>query len=145
MWRPVIHLNLVRSVNFIVAFIEDQGLCNAALLSPQIRTLCFRLAPLRKVEEDLVKILSKRASLTMQKLHNSSRLVENVVSNSTLAFRSVDPTICLGENDFNEREYGPIGRVLDALGEDIVALWQDESLQEALKSVEVALEEEPGL
>lgn len=41
-------------------------------------------------------------------------------------------------------EYGPIRRVLqvDALGEDITALWQDVSLKEALESAEIALEEE---
>jgi hypothetical protein len=31
------------------------------------------------------------------------------------------------------------------LGEDIAALWQDESLQQSLKSAKIALEEEPGL
>ena len=143
MWGPVIQLNLVRSVNFLIAFIADQGLYNTALLSPRIRTLCFRLAPLRKVEEDLVKILSRRASLAMQKLNSPFRLLENVVGNGS--FRSEESTVSPTDSDFNEREYGPIRRVLDALGEDIAALWQDESLQEGLKSVDIALEEEPGL
>lgn len=143
-WGPVIQLNLVRSVNFIAAFISDQGLNNAALLSPRIRTLCYRLVPLRKIEEDLVKILSRRPSPAMQKPHSPFSLLENV-GNGTLRFLSKESTVCRGESSFNKREYGPIRRVLDALGEDIAALWRDESLQEALKSAEIDLEEEPGL
>jgi hypothetical protein len=148
MWGPVIQLNLVRSVNFIVAFITDQSLCNAALLDPNIRRLCYRLAPLRRVEEDLVKILSRRAAslaMTQQKLHNplALRLLENVVQVGNAALRirrSEESTTRPRESD-----YGPSRRVLDALGDDIAALWQDVSLQKALKSAEIALEEEPGL
>lgn len=145
MWRPVIQLNLVRSVNFLIAFISDQGAhrhrgASSPLLSSKIRTLCFRLAPLRSVEEDVVKILSKQPS---RKTHNPVRLLENAVTNGTLCFRSAESVI--GETDSDRREYGPSRRVLDALGQDIAALWQDESLQQALKLAEIALEEQPGL
>jgi guanine nucleotide-binding protein alpha-1 subunit len=150
MWRPVVQLNLVRSVNFIISFISDQGLCDAGpyhrrgasspLLSSKIRTLCLRLAPLRSVEEDVVKILSQRPS---RKPHNSARLLENAVTNGTLFFRSSKSA--QGESDSDRREYGPSRRVLDALGEDIAVLWQDESLQEALQLAGIVVEEQPGL
>ena len=147
MWRPVIQLNLVRSVNFIISFISDQGLCDTGpyyrggasspLLSSKIRTLCLRLAPLRSVEEDVVKILSQRPS---RKPHNSVRLLENAVTNGTLLFRSSK-----SESDSDRREYEPSRRVLDALGEDIAVLWQDESLQQALQLAGIVVEEQPGL
>ena len=153
MWRPVIQLNLVRSVNFIVALISNQGLYNAQPyqvgaswphISPKILTLCLRLAPLRRIEEDFVKILSRRSSLGMQYPRSSVHLLENAVRNGTLHCCS-ESTTTLGKSDFDRPEHGPSRRVLAALGEDIAALWRNESIQQALKSAEIALEEHPGL
>jgi guanine nucleotide-binding protein subunit alpha len=150
MWRPIIQLNLVRSVNFIISFISDQGLYDAGphyqsrpsspLLTPKIRTLCLRLGPLRSVEEDIVRILSRRSS---QKPHKSVHFLDNTVTNGPLRFRSSKSAP--SDNDSDKQDYSRSRRVLDALGEDIAALWRDESLQQALKLAEVDLKEQPGL
>lgn len=42
-------------------------------------------------------------------------------------------------------ELGQTRRVLAACGDDIVKLWNDRGVQQALKSAEIALEEQPGL
>ena len=152
-WRPIIQLNLVQSVIFILAFISSQGLqhhhqtrASMPFISPKIRTLCLRLAPLRRVEEDFVKILSKRASPEMQRPLSSVHELEAArLSNCTLDLHSEGSTITYDESHLDWLEQGPSRRVLDALGEDIAALWLDESLQQALKSAEIALEDQPGL
>lgn len=74
-WRPVVHLNLVRSVNFIITFVNapktressrnhdassSRRPSNASTISAELRKLCVRLAPLRQVEEDLIAMLSGR-------------------------------------------------------------------------------------
>lgn len=76
-------------------------------------------------------------------MQKSPSLLDSAVSNGTVRFRSAKSA--LGESDSDTREYRPSQRVLDALGEDIAALWQDESLQQALKLAEISLDEQPGL
>ncbi|KAF9530040.1 guanine nucleotide binding protein, alpha subunit [Crepidotus variabilis] len=71
LWRPVIHLNLVRSINFVISFVSSSRLpppredkarrpSNSSQLNPELRKLCIRLAPLRQVEEKLISLLSGR-------------------------------------------------------------------------------------
>ncbi|KAF8804723.1 G-alpha-domain-containing protein [Phlegmacium glaucopus] len=134
LWRPVIQLNLVQSVNYIIAFISNNAHphhqigTSSPLMSPKLRTLCLRLAPLRRVEEDFVRILSSNGWKRVITPHR----------------RPEESTIPLREGRLDEPQDGPNRRVLVALGEDIAALWHDESLQQSLKSTGIDLEEQPG-
>lgn len=167
-WRPVIHLNLVRSVNFIVNLIlsRNQGRrdslsdgqrksSSSANIGPELRKLCIRLAPLRQVEDSLIKSLwgdappkpnngsevktqafgpasiSLPTGYSWKKalgLHKAS--MESLSSSSTRSTRSVD-----GQNR----------RILAALGDDIFALWDDSGVQNILQTAEINLKEHPGL
>ncbi|KAK7042953.1 hypothetical protein VNI00_008690 [Paramarasmius palmivorus] len=60
LWRPIIHLNLVRSVNFILnILVPPRSGTTSPPLTAQIddtlRRLCFSLTPLKQVEEALTK------------------------------------------------------------------------------------------
>ncbi|KAG7091963.1 hypothetical protein E1B28_008352 [Marasmius oreades] len=61
LWRPVVHLNLVRSVNFILnVLLPSKGASSPRPSSPRqlddtLRRLCFSLTPLKQVEETLTK------------------------------------------------------------------------------------------
>ncbi|KAE9387970.1 G-alpha-domain-containing protein [Gymnopus androsaceus JB14] len=67
-WRPVIHLNLVRSVNFILNLLSPRSASGSTSptanspLDDTLRRLCFSLAPLKSVEMSLTKRISGSAS-----------------------------------------------------------------------------------
>ncbi|KAF8156718.1 guanine nucleotide binding protein, alpha subunit [Crassisporium funariophilum] len=178
-WRPVIHLNLVRSANFIVNFIStrNQGLRDSASnhqrrpstaspMSPDLRKLCIRLTPLRKVEENLINALAGRkptpkssvitdeTAVMQQQPYNPARATEvSIPSGSgwkqafSLQRRSEESTTSSSRSSTRTNELSEDGqnrRILAALGDDIAALWKDASVQQALKAAEIALEEQPG-
>ncbi|KAF5318800.1 hypothetical protein D9619_010847 [Psilocybe cf. subviscida] len=142
-WRPVIHLNLVRSVNLIVNFLLS---CNPSSrdsistpsvprrsssghLSHGLRRLCVRLAPLRQVERDLENSLSGGAMRSLS--GNRGSLWKEAFATST------------SSNSTNPGD-GTSRRMIAALGGDIVALWSDSSVQMMLQTAGISLEEQPG-
>ncbi|KAJ2922142.1 hypothetical protein H1R20_g14945, partial [Candolleomyces eurysporus] len=171
-WRPVIHLNLVRSVNFILSFLTSRlaGMRESSLgqssttvleggpvqINPEIRKLVLRLAPLRQVEETLNRALAgspgmgagaaSNATAGNQK-YNPARATEVSVpsgygwKNAISGRRSQESS---SSNTSDTSELGQTRRVLAACGDDIVKLWSDRGVQQALKSAEIALEEQPG-
>lgn len=156
-WRPVIHLNLVRSVNFILNFLAGRfsGLRDSALvtqehqyaygtMTAELRKLCIRLAPLRQVEESLCKTLS--GSSDNRQGYNPAKAPEvSIPSGSgwkkTLAGgRSEESNVSrVGASDDGRNR-----RILAACGEDIARLWNDPTVQQSLRSADIALEEQPG-
>ncbi|KDR68446.1 hypothetical protein GALMADRAFT_231412 [Galerina marginata CBS 339.88] len=169
-WRPVIHLNLVRSVNFIVNLVlsRNQGLrdslpnhqrkpsITSRPIGNDLRKLCVRLAPLRQVEENLIKILSGDenprsgdSSGVNSQPYNPAKAPDVAIAAGkgwrqafSLQRRSLES---LGSSTKSDRsDDGQNRRILAALGDDIAALWKDEIVQHVLKSSEIALEEQPG-
>lgn len=201
MWRPIIHLNLVRSVNFVVNFISNRSgsndsngvptirdrassssLTSATTASatipsipPELRKLCIRLAPLRQVEENLIRFLSNGTGMALphvsynpvtgeqmsEKLksmlayHPLKASEVSIPSGSSwrrgLKRRSEDAltdesNASTGSYTLAERsDDGQNRRILAALGDDMAALWTNRVVQQSLKSAEIALEEQPGL
>ncbi|PPR01953.1 hypothetical protein CVT24_011102 [Panaeolus cyanescens] len=200
MWRPIIHLNLVRSVNFVVNFISSRSysrdtnavsfirdrpsssslasttpsVTTATSISTELRKLCIRLAPLRQVEENLVKFLSSagagqdptssyangehasdkiKGMLTYHPLKASEVSIPSGSSwkrGLSLQRRSEDALTeashgSSGSQTLAERsDDGQNRRILAALGEDMAALWANSTVQQSLASAEIALEEQPG-
>ncbi|KAJ3513146.1 hypothetical protein NLJ89_g3115 [Agrocybe chaxingu] len=169
-WRPVIHLNLVRSVNFVVNYIStrNQGIrdapfgherraSNSGPLTADLRKLCIRLAPLRQVEENLIKILSGRLpprSLDdpigrVNQAYNPAKAPEVSIPSGS-GWKQALSLKRRSEESQNTRstaersEDGQSRRILAALGDDIAALWRDPVVQQTLKAAEIALDEQPG-
>ncbi|KIJ96986.1 hypothetical protein K443DRAFT_633416 [Laccaria amethystina LaAM-08-1] len=156
-WRPVIHLNLVRSVNFILNFLAGRfsGLRDSALvtqehqpaygtMTAELRKLCIRLAPLRQVEESLSKALS--GSSDNGQGYNPAKAPEVSIPSGSgwkkalAGGRSEESNVSRvgGSDDGRNR------RILAACGEDIARLWNDPAVQQSLRSADIALEEQPG-
>ncbi|KAJ2915140.1 hypothetical protein MD484_g5273, partial [Candolleomyces efflorescens] len=171
-WRPVVHLNLVRSVNFILSFLTSRlaGLRESSLgqssttileggsiqINPEIRKLILRLAPLRQVEETLNKALAGSPGMgggpgpnatAGNQRYNPAKATEVSVpsgygwKNAIIGRRSQESST---SSSSDTSELGQTRRVLAACGDDIVKLWNDRGVQHALKSAEIALEEQPG-
>ncbi|KJA26908.1 hypothetical protein HYPSUDRAFT_36075 [Hypholoma sublateritium FD-334 SS-4] len=173
-WRPVIHLNLVRSINFIVNLIlsqkhdhRDAGpyprrRSSVGPLTSELRRLCVRLGPLRQVEETLINILSGRSpgrpfneTEMARQAYNPAKATDIALRSGSgwrqgLSFGRKSGETSSGSSTSNRSdnlymgEDGQSRRILSALGDDITALWKDPSVQKILKAAEIGLHEQPG-
>ncbi|KAJ7770590.1 guanine nucleotide binding protein, alpha subunit [Mycena metata] len=158
-WRPVIHLNLIRSVNFILGLLEirhpstysnDQAPSSPdSALSGQLRRLSISLAPLRQVEETLSnRIAGSRPpeeASEADRYHPSKASEISLRSGSGwtafLRFRrsSTSPS------DRNEKaEELQTRRILSACAGDIMTLWAAPEVQQGLRDREITLQEQSG-
>ncbi|KAJ8073750.1 hypothetical protein PM082_012028 [Marasmius tenuissimus] len=114
LWRPVIHLNLVRSVNFILNVMlppkdtssqpstrptsppptspkSTSAVLPARQLDDTLRRLCFSLTPLKQVEETLTKRITGSAILPPIDTTVVYRSRSGSGASSTTAFINTDP------------------------------------------------------
>ncbi|TFK17162.1 G-alpha-domain-containing protein [Coprinopsis marcescibilis] len=153
-WRPVVHLNLVRSVNFVLDFLatrfsalRDNGSINKQYITPELRKLCARLAPLRQVEDSLtVALTGSSANSPFSSSYNPAKssglsMPTGYGWKSSLLGRRNDSPNPSGSDT---SEFGQAGRILAACGEDIDRLWNHSGVQELLKAADITLEEQPG-
>ncbi|THH19627.1 hypothetical protein EW146_g1600 [Bondarzewia mesenterica] len=178
-WRAVIHLNLVRSVTFILNLLSDTrtsvpppspasqlGIAEpdsdtADQTKPTVRTtgelrhLRIRLSPLRSVEEALANFLSAEAvhPQQQQELSLYDRAFEVSVrpgSKWKSLFRTnLAAASGSGGNGRPTRhraqdELANAKKVIEACREDMIALWENETVRESLRSQRVALEFQSG-
>ncbi|KAH9477866.1 Guanine nucleotide-binding protein alpha-4 subunit [Psilocybe cubensis] len=168
-WRPVIHLNLVRSVNFIVNLAMSRGQLPrqenpkvprgprklSTSMTPELRKLTVRLAPLRQVEEHLIQILSGQeatndSGVALVQPYNPTKAPDITLSNGTQWRKamtvhrkhSIDSMSSTASRE--STEIIQCRRMLTALSSDIEALWANRSVQEMLKTADIALHEQPG-
>lgn len=167
----MIHLNLVRSVNFIVNFLLSQNnsirdsassprrRSSGGPLSSELRRLCVRLGPLRQVEETLINILSGRSTFSsfdersaVKPSYNPAKATEVSLRSGSgwrqgFAFgrKSDDSSDSSTQSDAMVGEDGQSRRILAALGDEITALWKDPFVQKTLCAAEIGLQEQPGL
>ncbi|KDQ60246.1 hypothetical protein JAAARDRAFT_32626 [Jaapia argillacea MUCL 33604] len=180
-WRAVIHLNLVRSVNFILDLISSPS-SSPTLAStstaqppsptssspnhdqeehplptidptPELRHVKMRLLPLRRVEA----MLSKRISPDDPGQFVQRRTSPN--GSGPGAAQAPDVSVRSGggwknfvrlqgrpssSRSSNPDEVEDAGKVIEACREDIVALWQDKGVQNALKNQDIHMQEQSG-
>ncbi|KAF9456865.1 guanine nucleotide binding protein, alpha subunit [Collybia nuda] len=156
-WRPIIHLNLVRSVNFILNFLSatfggmrdstSHQYTHGGSLSSDVRRLCARLAPLRQVEESLTKGIagSNLPGLSDTPSYNPAKASEVAIRSSAgwraiLKVRRQSEEALRGTGKLDDKDR----RILAACGEDMATLWNDASVRKALKERDIALQEQPG-
>ncbi|KAJ7749334.1 guanine nucleotide binding protein, alpha subunit [Mycena maculata] len=158
-WRPVIHLNLVRSVNFVLGLLEirhpstysrttGQPSTPDSALSGQLRLLSISLAPLRQVEESLSnRIAGSRPTEEYSEAdrYHPAKASEISLRSGTgwtafLRFRRGSTSV-----DRNEKsEEIQTRRILSACAADIITLWSAPEVQQGLKDREITLEEQSG-
>ncbi|KIY45110.1 G-alpha-domain-containing protein [Fistulina hepatica ATCC 64428] len=147
-WRPVIHLNLVRSVNFIRNLLRtpfDERVSLPAL-SEELRTLNMRLAPLGPVEEGWIKLISPEYSCGAQLPTSPSRYDPrkaseiNVRSGGGWKFRRSKRASF--KKAFQEDTANRC--ILSACAEDITSLWKSTEAQTILRLHDIQLSEQPG-
>jgi len=174
----VIQLNLVRSINFVITLItsprpipvregEPHRPSNSSQISPELRRLCIRLAPLRQVEENLISLLSGRHAPTRRRsqshLQDPEGDQENDPPSATKGLKSLQEVVFPSQGRWKEKFSStrrrsedsqlPAGvgssdghsRILTALTDEMVNLWEDQSVQTLLLSAEIRLDEQPGL
>ncbi|KZT10381.1 G-protein alpha subunit [Laetiporus sulphureus 93-53] len=140
-WRAVIHLNLVRSVNFIMDVLSGQE---------ELRQLRMQLSPLRQVEMMLVKSMSASdpshsASVVEEATpwfygRASEVLVRGGSSWKALLRRRKDKQTRQTRSDDLE-----VARhILHACREDIASMWSNSIVQAALLEEGVSLQEQAG-
>ncbi|KAJ7853736.1 guanine nucleotide binding protein, alpha subunit [Mycena leptocephala] len=158
-WRPVIHLNLVRSVNFVLGLLDirhpstysadTQPSSPDSALSGQLRRLSISLAPLRQVEETLSnRIAGSRPpeeSSEADRYHPAKASEISVRSGSGwtafLRFRRGSTS----REDRNEKaEEMQTRRILSACAADIMTLWSAPEIQQGLKDRDIVLQEQSG-
>ncbi|KAF4616777.1 hypothetical protein D9613_008643 [Agrocybe pediades] len=164
-WRPVIHLNLVRSVNFIVNLVLSRGRRDSvsegqhrlsSALSPEIRKLCIGLAPLRQVEESLIKSLwgdsAPRPNGLNREGKGSSFSPTSITLPNGYSWKralglqksSQESLSSTSTRSGGRSQDGQNRRILAALGDDIVALWNNSGVQKILTAADINLKEHPG-
>lgn len=154
-WRSVIQLNLVRSVNVILAYLTKAGAA-AAAASPRfskpkddLRWLKMRLAPLRQVEVILNRLLGVSIgegdiSTEAAMRWDSDRLSEVAVGSdfgwkTLMRMEKERPTSRFWEDLDDAR------KILEACRDDIVAMCQDKLVQGVLDEEGINILDEPGL
>lgn len=156
----MIHLNLVRSVNFVLGLLDirhpstysadTQPSSPDSALSGQLRRLSISLAPLRQVEETLSnRIAGSRPpeeSSEADRYHPAKASEISVRSGSGwtafLRFRRGSTS----REDRNEKaEEMQTRRILSACAADIMTLWSAPEVQQGLKDRDIVLQEQSGL
>lgn len=126
-------------------------------LTPELRKLTLRLAPLRQLEEHLIQILSGRpqvvndSGVTIAQPYVPTKAPDITLSAGTQWRKtmtvqrqhSIDSMSSTASRESSE--VVQCRRMLTALSNDIEALWANRSVQEMLKTAEITLHEQPGL
>lgn len=150
LWRAVIHLNLVRSVNFILDLLSSDEADDQARRKShdELRFWTMHLAPLRQAETILQKCLTG-SSLTSSDSTDPLSMSDEI--------RLPDVSIKCGsawkELVRDQLKQAPSRRreglddaqqILDACRDHIVSLWTSDKVQEPLRQRGVELRGQPG-
>ncbi|KIP02960.1 hypothetical protein PHLGIDRAFT_111453 [Phlebiopsis gigantea 11061_1 CR5-6] len=130
-WRAVIHLNLVRAVNFILSHEHLRRQDSAESL----RHLRMRLSPLRQVE----LILHRRLCVDSASPSDAPRspdLSVRVRSGWKGLARIGRPTSMTHQDELQNAR-----QIIDACRDDICAMWADDAVQAGLRGQSVVLED----
>lgn len=162
LWRPIIHLNLVRSVNFILDLLSsERPTSSPPSTSPSsepdnLRRIQFSLRPLKQVEDSLMHRISGSLFLPVvsgdelkefPRYHPAKASEVSVRSGSGwMGFmklrRPADSSPGRSAHDKMEDEQDR--RILEACVDDIQALWRAREVQCRLAERDISLDHQPG-
>ncbi|KAF7972800.1 hypothetical protein HWV62_16980 [Athelia sp. TMB] len=162
-WKSIIHLNLVRSVNFVLDLLEDptpirssssagrpMSSRNSQPLSPTmggpsttLRALKMRLAPLRHVETTLNRFICAPEVMEGATRYKMDRAAEVSVPAGS-GWKSLLKLRRDRRDGRSADELENAQRVVEACKDDIVALWGDATIRSGLRQHQVQLEDQSG-
>ncbi|TFY56250.1 hypothetical protein EVJ58_g7753 [Rhodofomes roseus] len=155
-WRAVIQLNLVRSVNVILAYLSKASAATAAA-SPRfskpkddLRWLKMRLAPLRQVEVILNRLLGVNADDPQSPspadvgMHWDSDKLSEVAVGSDFGWRTLMRTEKPRPTSRFWDDLDDARKILEACRDDIVAMCHDQMVQSVLDEEGIEILDEPG-
>jgi hypothetical protein len=142
-WRAVIYLNLVRSVNFIVANLSDAEEFDAKDWFLLLKT---RLGPLREVEKILSEMLcgvpdENKCDMPPRRDRASEVRVKSGSGWKRLLGIQRPASAHSSETD----ELTSTRSVICGCRDDIVRLWENPLVQSSLRNMGVELEQQSGL
>ncbi|KAI6121992.1 guanine nucleotide binding protein, alpha subunit [Pisolithus sp. B1] len=144
-WRTVIQLNLVRSVNAILDAVKDPDADDGSRISftERHQLLAIRLSPLRRVEEDLKRLLGAAA--------NPVEVVEPSSSIRTISPRpsaeffvrppKTGTKVHIRAPGTREQTSTDVSEIIARCSEDIRELWEDDIIQDMVKRRGLRLED----
>ncbi|KAF9028177.1 G-alpha-domain-containing protein [Hymenopellis radicata] len=157
LWRPIIHLNLIRSVNFILDLLSSSSERPMSPIpdSDVIRRIRFSLRPLKEVEDSLTKRISGSVLLPViadSELGDMGRYHPEKASEVQIRSgtgwknfmrlrrqaNNISPERAAKEEDESNR------RILRACADDIATLWSDGEVQATLTDRAISLKHQPG-
>ncbi|KAI4520525.1 guanine nucleotide binding protein, alpha subunit [Schizophyllum commune] len=163
-WRPIIHLNLVRHVNFAVGIVSSDeslrpsssGSKESGSSNDEVRRLCIKLSPLKRVEESWTKYISGPDHAAI-----ASHAEDGTVNNGSLAPpRAPEVYVRSGQGwrglmrFRRQSESAPRPpevvedeqnrHILAACASDIIAFWQHPKVQRIMEDRKIGLRGEPG-
>ncbi|EPQ53559.1 G-alpha-domain-containing protein [Gloeophyllum trabeum ATCC 11539] len=171
-WRAVIHLNLVRSVNFILDLLSPNPrfthagspasviISGSDLLGQQQPQYVHTDGPVGPIIEPTPELKQLRMRLSPLKrveemlskrisADDPNPVRKGLNSASEVSVRSGSGWKALARLSHRTRPASPdeledAGRVIEACRDDIIELWADPVVQKGLKSNEIALQEQSG-
>ncbi|KAJ6476631.1 guanine nucleotide binding protein, alpha subunit [Mycena vulgaris] len=156
-WRPVIHLNLVRSVNFVLGLLEirhpstssstEQPLLPSdSALSGELRRLSISLAPLRQVEQSLFNHITGSQECPEGERYHPAKASEIPIRSGSgwATFLRSDRRSTSSMDRTVKSEEIQTKRILSACAPDIMTLWAAPEVQQGLKDREITLQEQSG-
>ncbi|KAI6131403.1 guanine nucleotide binding protein, alpha subunit [Pisolithus croceorrhizus] len=153
-WRTVIQLNLVRSVNAILDAVKDPDADDGSRISftERHQLLAIRLSPLRRVEEDLKRLLGAAAKPVEVVEPSSSIRTISPRPSAEFFVRSWEwRSFVQASQNGNEsahprtRHEGAnstdVSEIIARCSEDIRELWEDDIIQDMVKRRGLRLED----
>ncbi|KAK0446068.1 guanine nucleotide binding protein, alpha subunit [Desarmillaria tabescens] len=162
LWRPIIHLNLVRSVNFILDLLSsERPTSSSPSMSPSsepdnLRRIQFSLRPLKQVEDSLMHRISGSLFLPVvsgdelkefPRYHPAKASEVSVRSGSGwMGFMKLRKPAdsSSGRSAQEKMEDEQNRRILEACVDDIQTLWRAREVQNRLAKRDISLVHQPG-
>ncbi|KAI0073385.1 P-loop containing nucleoside triphosphate hydrolase protein [Panus rudis PR-1116 ss-1] len=147
-WRAVIHLNLVRTVNYILDTLSPPGTTSPPYgprrqnSGPDFREIRIRLSPLRQVEISLKSCLSAdQIPRRPSSVYDDLRIDE--VMNISIRGGNVWKALAKAQdkNPWVKTELQKTRSILNACRDDILTLWSDPAVKAALQDHDVVVED----
>ncbi|KAK6969108.1 putative G protein alpha chain [Favolaschia claudopus] len=132
-WRPVIRLNLVRLMNFVISLVLRHS--QSSPLSTDLKRLAIKLAPETcKVEETLFSCIAPPEMILQAGWYRFSRVAEFSSPNVLIPFR----------REHMREEEERASQLLSVCASDMQELWTSSEMQMSLEAHKIEMKIQPG-
>ncbi|KAK7030201.1 guanine nucleotide binding protein, alpha subunit [Favolaschia claudopus] len=132
-WRPVIRLNLVRSINYVIGLVLENP--QSSTPSPELKRSAMKIASeLREVEETLFSCIAPPEMILQAGWYRLGSVAEFSSGNLLVPFR----------REHMREEEERASRLLSACVSDMQEFWTANETQQLLEELEIELKTQPG-